>query len=121
MMIHACASHAHITWCTRAHMHTPMHTCIYTNAHIMYIHTCIYACMLPRITLCAHTCIHVLQSTKYVFCSRTMERWYSSLVAKRVVFLAIAYFMPLFYTAFYQLDVIVLKAEIASLFMSQSN
>ncbi|KAL5463709.1 hypothetical protein EMCRGX_G032634 [Ephydatia muelleri] len=48
----------------------------------------------------------------------TMERWYSSLVTKRVVFLAIAYFMPLFYTAFYQLDIIVLKAEIASLFMS---
>ena len=50
-----------------------------------------------------------------------MERWYSSLVTKRVVFLAIAYFMPLFYTAFYQLDIIVLKAEIASLFMSQSH
>eukprot|EP00731_Ephydatia_muelleri_P037523 Em0495g4a len=50
--------------------------------------------------------------------NRTMERWYSSLVTKRVVFLAIAYFMPLFYTAFYQLDIIVLKAEIASLFMN---
>ena len=29
--------------------------------------------------------------------------------------------MPLFYIAFYQLDVITLRAEIASLFMSESS
>ena len=52
--------------------------------------------------------------------SRTMHRWNSSLVIKRVFFECFDCFMPLFYIAFYQLDVVTLRAEIASLFMSKS-
>ena len=50
---------------------------------------------------------------------RTVQRWHSSLVVKRVFFECFDCFMPLFYIAFYQLDVITLRAEIASLFMSK--
>lgn len=53
--------------------------------------------------------------------SRTVHRWHSSLVVKRVFFECFDCFMPLFYIAFYQLDVITLRAEIASLFMSESS
>lgn len=53
-----------------------------------------------------------------IFLSRTVQRWHSSLVVKRVFFECFDCFMPLFYIAFYQLDVITLRAEIASLFMS---
>lgn len=49
---------------------------------------------------------------------RTVHRWHSSLVIKRVFFECFDCFMPLFYIAFYQLDVITLRAEIVSLFMS---
>lgn len=47
-----------------------------------------------------------------------MQRWHNSLVVKRVFFECFDCFMPLFYIAFYQLDVITLKMEIVSLFMS---
>ena len=50
---------------------------------------------------------------------RTVHRWNSSLVIKRVFFECFDCFMPLFYIAFYQLDVVTLRAEIASLFMSK--
>ena len=50
---------------------------------------------------------------------RTVHRWHSSLVIKRVFFECFDCFMPLFYIAFYQLDVITLRAEIVSLFMSE--
>lgn len=52
---------------------------------------------------------------------RTVSRWHSSLVVKRVFFECFDCFMPLFYIAFYQLDVITLRAEIVSLFMSESS
>lgn len=39
-------------------------------------------------------------------------------MVKRVFFECFDCFMPLFYIAFYQLDVITLRAEIVSLFMS---
>ena len=48
-----------------------------------------------------------------------MQAWHSSLVVKRVFFECFDCFMPLFYIAFYQLDVITLRAEMASLFMSK--
>ena len=40
-------------------------------------------------------------------------------MVKRVFFECFDCFMPLFYIAFYQLDVITLRAEIVSLFMSE--
>jgi hypothetical protein len=49
---------------------------------------------------------------------RTVQRWHNSLVVKRVFFECFDCFMPLFYIAFYQLDVVTLRAEIVSLFMS---
>ena len=49
---------------------------------------------------------------------RTVSNWHNSLVVKRVFFECFDCFMPLLYIAFYQLDVITLKAEIVSLFMS---
>lgn len=55
----------------------------------------------------------------YVLC-RTTHEWQNSLVVKRVFFEGLDCFMPLFYIAFYQLDVITLRAEIVSLFTSQS-
>lgn len=42
-------------------------------------------------------------------------------MVKRVFFECFDCFMPLFYIAFYQLDVITLRAEIVSLFMSESS
>ena len=50
---------------------------------------------------------------------RTEGRWHASMVIKRVTFECVDCFMPLFYIAFYQLDIITLRAEIASLFMSK--
>ena len=50
---------------------------------------------------------------------RTVHKWHSSLVVKRVFFECFDCFMPLFYIAFYQLDVVTLRAEIASLFTSE--
>ena len=55
----------------------------------------------------------------HIMLLRTVHRWNSSLVIKRVFFECFDCFMPLFYIAFYQLDVVTLRAEIASLFMSK--
>ena len=49
---------------------------------------------------------------------RTVQSWHSSLVIKRVSFECFDCFMPLLYIAFYQMDVVTLRTEIASLFMS---
>ena len=66
-----------------------------------------------------HTHTHTHTHTHSYTLSRTVHRWNSSLVVKRVFFECFDCFMPLFYIAFYQLDVVTLRAEIASLFMSK--
>ena len=48
---------------------------------------------------------------------RTVQSWRNSLVVKRVFFECFDCFLPLFYIAFYQLDVVTLQAEIFGLFM----
>lgn len=63
------------------------------------------------------TSYHVTK--ELILFSRTMSEYHSALVVKRVVFECFDCFMPLFYVAFYQLDVITLRAEIVSLFMSE--
>lgn len=55
-----------------------------------------------------------------ILSSRTFREWHSALVVKRVCFECFDCFMPLFYIAFYQLDVVTLRAEIVSLFMSKT-
>ena len=55
------------------------------------------------------------------FHSRTVREWHSALVVKRVFFECFDCFMPLFYIAFFQLDVVILRAEIVTLFMSESS
>ena len=63
--------------------------------------------------------MHIHMYTHMYMHTRTEQRWHSSLVIKRVTFECTDCFMPLFYIAFYQLDVITLRAEITSLFMSE--
>ncbi len=65
-----------------------------------------------------HSLIFLLLSTS-PSPHRTEGRWHASMVIKRVTFECVDCFMPLFYIAFYQLDIITLRAEIASLFMSK--
>ena len=51
-----------------------------------------------------------------IFCCRTESEWSRSLIVKRVAFEAFDCFLPLFYIAFYQLNVVNLRRELLGLF-----
>lgn len=67
------------------------------------------------------TVMEFIHSLHLFLSFRTYREWHSALVVKRVCFECFDCFMPLLYIAFYQLDVVTLRAEIVSLFMSKIN
>lgn len=61
--------------------------------------------------------------TSYLFfsLSRTEREWNNSLITKRVLFEVFDCFIPLFYIAFYQLNVVALRRELVGLFWGKYN
>ena len=51
-----------------------------------------------------------------LFFNRTEKDWDNSLIIKRVLFEVFDCFLPLFYIAFYQLNVVALRRELVGLF-----
>lgn len=61
--------------------------------------------------------LHITRDSSILtFFCRTESEWSRSLIVKRVAFEAFDCFLPLFYIAFYQLDVVNLRRELLGLF-----